>query len=111
MIYDDSKLWNDSKDKPMPRRKRGRHGRRRHPLENYAELTGEEKFPDRYIKMIFDAQLAEKGGPLRRNLDWVERYPTLPGLLAELSGRDWHCIQIGGQLILYSGQHEPKTLL
>lgn len=53
-----------------------------------------------WIEQIFDAQIVEKDGIVRRNKKDVERYASFESLLRYVRDQQYHLIETGDQYIV-----------
>lgn len=53
-----------------------------------------------WINQIFEAGQANKGGVVRRNRDWVDKYGGLDELIGAAHKRGFHVIESGDQVIV-----------
>lgn len=66
--------------------------------------------PTSFIKQIFTAAAASKGGIVRRSRANVKRYASFRELKAAVKKRDFHLLRSGGQYIVICNKGQCKLL-
>lgn len=66
--------------------------------------------PDLWMRQIFEAKAARDGGIVRRKLRDVERNVGRAAFVAEVERRGYHCVENGGQLIIFCN-NEPVQVV
>jgi hypothetical protein len=66
--------------------------------------------PNTFIKQIFAAAAASKGGIVRRSRASVKKYASFRQLRAAVKKRGFHLLRSGGQYIVFCNKGDFKLL-
>ena len=66
--------------------------------------------PNAWIRQIFSAKAAAKGGVIRRSVGWVDREIGREKLALEVRRRGFHMIRAGGQFVIICCQDEIRLI-
>ena len=69
-----------------------------------------ESSPDSWVAEIFSAKASQRGGVIRRNVDWVEREVGHERFCLEVRRRGFHLIRAGQQYVVVCSP-EPVQIL
>ncbi len=64
------------------------------------EIVRRQSDPERWIRTIFSAKAAQRGGVVRRSAAWIEREVGRARFEHEVRARGFHLIECGGQLVV-----------
>jgi hypothetical protein len=56
--------------------------------------------PESWLRLVFAADAARKGGVVRRSTAWVEREIGRERFEAEVRARGFHLVECGGQFVV-----------
>lgn len=65
-------------------------------------MAGRKKISEeQWLKQIFDAESAKKGGLVRRKISSVEKYSSEEALLKAVKSREFHMIKTDDQYLVF----------
>jgi len=74
------------------------------------QLAPVHSSPDAWIRQIFSAKAAAKGGVTRRSVGWVDREIGREKPALEVRCRGFHMIRAGGQFVIICCQDEIRLI-
>ena len=63
-----------------------------------------------WVQQWFSAKTCQRGGIIRRDRYYVERFTSVAEVVTEAKRRDWHVIEVGDQIVVLCNEGDLRVL-
>ena len=67
--------------------------------------------PKKWLGHMFSAKAVERGGVIRRSVDWVDHEIGRDRLMREVAARGFSLLQVGGQFVIICSRNPIRRLI
>ena len=67
--------------------------------------------PQKWLDHMFSAKAVERGGVIRRSVDWVDHEIGRDRLMREVAARGFSLLQVGGQFVIICSRNPIRRLI